>query len=408
MAKRDTGPFSAELLDRLLAGRDPKTVLESGGLIGDLKKALAERMLNAEMDVHLDAEAEAGVPNHRNGSSAKTVLTPEGPMELSIPRDRHGRFDPALIAKYRRRFPGFDDKIIALYARGMSTRDIQAHVRELYGIEASPDLVSAVTDSVLDEVTAWQNRPLEPAYAIVFFDALRVKIRDEGLVRNKAVYLAIGIRPSGLKEVLGLWVEQTEGAKFWLRVMNEIKGRGTQDILIAVVDGLKGFPDAITTVFPDAVVQTCIVHLIRYSMQFASWKERKPIVAALKPIYRADSAQAAANELEAFDHGPWGRKYPAIAQSWRRNWEAVIPFFAFAPEVRKIIYTTNAIESLNATVRKAIRNKGHFPNDQAATKLIWLALRNVADGWLRPPISWHAAKAQLAIQFGERFTMSSE
>ena len=315
MAKKDTGPFTAELLDSLLAGRDPKSILESGGLIGDLKKALAERMLHAEMDVHLEGEAEAGLSNHRNGSSSKTVLTPEGPMELSIPRDRHGRFDPTLIAKYRRRFPGFDDKIIALYARGMSTRDIQGHVRELYGIEVSPDLVSAVTDSVIDEVTTWQSRPLEPTYAIVFFDALRVKIRDEGLVRNKAVYLAIGIRPSGHKEVLGLWIEQTEGAKFWLRVMNEIKARGTNDILIAVVDGLKGFPEAITAAFPDTIVQTCIVHLIRYSMQFASWKERKAISAALKPIYRADHAEMAAEALDAFDQGEWGRKYPVIAQS---------------------------------------------------------------------------------------------
>jgi putative transposase len=406
MAKNDAEAFSKELLDQLLAGRDPKTVLDSGGLIGDLKKALAERMLNAEMDVHLEQEAEAGLKNHRNGTSPKTVLTPEGSLELSIPRDRHGRFDPALIGKYRRRFPGFDDKIIALYARGISTRDIQAHVRELYGIEISPDLVSAVTDSVIDEVTAWQARPLEASYAIVFFDALRVKIRDEGLVKNKAVYLAIGIRASGHKEVLGLWIEQSEGAKFWLRVMNELRSRGTQDILIAVVDGLKGFPDAITTVFPDTVVQTCIVHLIRYSMQFASWKERKPIVAALKPVYRAENAELAAAELEAFDQGPWGRKYPAIAQSWRRNWEAVIPFFTFPAEVRKIIYTTNAIESLNASVRKAVRNKGHFPNDQAAVKLIWLALRNIADRWKSPPISWHAAKAQLAIQFEDRFVLS--
>ena len=407
MAKKDTGLFSAELLDQLLAGRDPKTILDSGGLLGDLKKALAERMLNAEMDAHLDSDEQATAGNHRNGSSAKTVLTPEGPMELSIPRDRHGRFDPVLIAKYRRRFPGFDDKIIALYARGMSTRDIQAHVRGLYGIEVSPDLVSAVTDAVIDEVCAWQARPLEPTYAIVFFDALRVKIRDEGLVRNKAVYLAIGMRPSGHKEVLGLWIEQTEGAKFWLRVMNEIKARGTSDILIAVVDGLKGFPEAITAAFPDALVQTCIVHLIRYSMQFASWKERKAIAAGLKPVYRAESAQAAARELDAFDLGPWGQKYPAIAQSWRRNWEAVIPFFAFPAEVRKIIYTTNAIESLNASVRKAIRNKGHFPNDQAATKLIWLALRNITQNWKNPPISWHSAKAQLAILFGERFVLSN-
>ena len=407
MAKNDTGVFSKELLDQLLAGRDPTTVLESNGLIGDLKKALAERMLNAEMDVHLAQEAEAGLPNHRNGSSAKTVLTPDGTLELSIPRDRHGRFDPALIGKYRRRFPGFDEKIIALYARGVSTRDIQAHVRELYGIDISPDLVSAVTDAVLDEVTAWQARPLESCYALVFFDALRVKIRDEGLVKNKAVYLAIGVRNSGHKEVLGLWIEQSEGAKFWLRVMNELRSRGTQDILIAVVDGLKGFPEAITAVFPDTVVQTCVVHLIRYSMQFASWKERRAIAAALKPIYRADHAAAAAVELDAFDQGPWGRKYPAIAQSWRRNWEAVIPFFAFPADVRKIIYTTNAIESLNATVRKAIRNKGHFPSDQAATKLIWLALREVADKWERAPIAWHATKVQLAIQFGERFAFNT-
>lgn len=406
MAKKEAGLFSAELLDQLLSGRDPKSVLDSGGLIGDLKKALAERMLHAEMDVHLDSDAEAGTGNHRNGSSPKTVLTPEGPMELSIPRDRHGRFDPALIAKYRRRFPGFDDKIIALYARGMSTRDIQGHVRELYGVEVSPDLVSAVTDSVIDEVSAWQTRPLESTYAIVFFDALRVKIRDEGLVRNKAVYLAIGMRPSGHKEVLGLWIEQTEGAKFWLRVMNEIRARGTHDILIAVVDGLKGFPEAITAVFPDTVVQTCIVHLIRYSMQFASWKERKAVVAGLKPIYRADNAEAAARELDAFDQGPWGRKYPVIAQSWRRSWEAVIPFFAFPAEVRKIIYTTNAIESLNASVRKAIRNKGHFPNDQAATKLIWLALRHITENWKNPPITWHSARAQLAIQFGDRFSLT--
>jgi putative transposase len=406
MAKNDTKGFSAELLDQLLSGRDPKTVLESGGLIGELKKALAERMLNAEMDVHLEQPGEAEAGNHRNGNSAKTVLTPEGEMTLSIPRDRHGRFDPTLIAKYRRRFPGFDDKIIALYARGMSTRDIQAHVRELYGIEVSPDLVSAVTDQVIDEVTAWQARPLEPSYAIVFFDALRVKIRDEGLVKNKAVYLAIGMDAAGFKHILGLWIEQSEGAKFWLRVMNELKNRGTNDILIAVVDGLKGFPEAITTVFPDAVVQTCIVHLIRYSMQFASWKERKIIAAALKPIYQARDAQAAELELQQFDEGPWGQKYPAIAQSWRRNWEAVIPFFVFPVEVRKIIYTTNAIESLNASVRKAVRNKGHFPSDQAATKLIWLALRNITANWKRPPIAWQAAKAQLAIQFGERFAFN--
>jgi len=406
MARRaEKASIDPALIDQLLAGQDPATVLSSQGLMGDLKKALAERMLQAEMDVHLASEAEQAAGNHRNGSSEKTILSETGALTLSIPRDRHGRFDPALIAKYRRRFPGFDEKIIALYARGMSTRDIQKHVEELYGISISPDLVSAVTDAVLDEVTAWQNRPLEPVYAIVFFDAVRVKIRDEGLVTNKAVYLAIGMRPSGYKEVLGLWIEQSEGAKFWLRVMNELRGRGTQDILIAVVDGLKGFPDAIQAVFPQAVVQTCIVHLIRYSMSFASWKERKAIASALKPIYQAASAEAAAQALEAFDAGPWGRKYPNIAASWRRNWTAVIPFFAFTAEVRRILYTTNAIESLNSRVRRSVRNKGHFPSDQAATKLIWLALRDVEENWKRPPVAWQKAKAQLAIQFGERFTL---
>lgn len=405
MAKKTTPAFSAEMLDQLLDGQDPTTVLRSDGLIGDLKKALAERMLNAELDVHLDSEAEQAAGNHRNGSSQKRGLSDDGELVLSIPRDRHGRFDPALIRKYQRRFPGFDEKIIALYARGMSTRDIQAHVGELYGVTISPDLVSAVTDSVIDEVRAWQSRPLESTYAIVFFDALRVKIRDEGMVRNKAVYLAIGVRCSGHKEVLGLWIEQTEGAKFWLRVMNELKARGVGDILIAVVDGLKGFPDAITAVFPDTVVQTCIVHLIRNSIQLASWKDRKALAAALKPIYQADHAEAAEQALSDYENGPWGERFPTVAQSWRRNWEHVIPFFAFAAPVRKIIYTTNAIESLHSGVRKSIRNKGHFPNDEAASKLIWLALRNITVKWKNPPIAWAAAKAQFAIQFGDRFTL---
>jgi len=294
--------FDVDLLDRLLAGRDAKTLLSSEGLFGDLKKALAERMLDAEMDVHLDGEG--GADNHRNGHSRKTVLGGDGErLMLAIPRDRQGRFDPVLIAKYQRRFPGFDDKIVSMYARGMSTRDIQAHISEIYGVEVSPDLVSAVTDSVLDEVAAWQIRPLEATYALVFFDALRVKIRDEGVVKNKSVYLAIGVRCDGHKEVLGLWLEQTEGAKFWMRVMTDIKARGVADILIAIVDGLKGFPEAITAIFPQTVVQTCIVHLLRYSMQFASWKERKAVASALKPVYRADHAEAASLALEAFAQG---------------------------------------------------------------------------------------------------------
>jgi putative transposase len=393
------------MVDQVLAGRDPATVFESGGLVDELKKRLAERMLNGEMEHHLGTPAEEEAGNRRNGYSSKTVLTDTGKLELSIPRDRHGRFDPVLIGKYRRRFAGFDDKIIGLYARGMTTREIAEHVGELYGTEISPDLVSAVIDAVLEEVAAWQSRALDSIYAIVFFDALRVKIRDEGLVSNRAVYLAIGVRCSGHKEILGLWIEQTEGAKFWLRVMTELRNRGVQDILIAVVDGLKGFPEAITSVFPQTVVQTCIVHLIRFSMHFASWKERRLIGAALKPIYQAESAASARERLEDFDRGPWGRKYPAIAQSWRRNWQQVIPFFAFAPEVRTILYTTNAIESLNAQVRKAVRIRGHFPSEEAATKLIWLVLRKVQTRWKSPPTSWQAAKAQLAIQFEDRFVV---
>lgn len=394
------------LVDELLKGQDPQTVLSSEGLLGDLKKALAERMLDAEMDVHLASEEEQAAGNHRNGHSGKRVLTDSGAIPLSIPRDRHGRFDAKLIEKYKRRFPEFDDKIIAMYARGMSTRDIQAHILEIYGLSISPELVSAVTDAVHDEVSAWQSRPLETTYAIVFFDALRVKIRDEGTVRNKAVYLAIGMRCSGHKEILGLWIEQTEGAKFWLRVMSELKARGTQDILIAVVDGLKGFPEAIESVFPEAEIQTCIVHLIRYSMQFASWKERKHVAKALKPIYQADHADQAAQRLEEFDASEWGQKYPAIAAAWRRKWEQVIPFFAFSAEVRRIIYTTNAIESLHSQVRKAVNKRGHFPNDRAATKLIYLALRNVEAKWKNPPIYWHQAKPQFAIHFEDRFVVT--
>src|SRR6202163_1719388 len=342
MAANKEERIADEVVDQLLEGRDPATVFESGGLIDELKKRLAERMLNAELDHHLGDEAEEEAGNHRNGYGAKTVLTDTGKLELAIPRDRHGRFDPVLIGKYRRRFAGFDDKIIALYARGLTTREIAAHVGELYGVEISPDLVSAVTDAVLEEAAAWQSRGLEATYAIVFFDALRVKIRNEGMVNNRAVYLAIGVRCSGHKEILGLWIEQTEGAKFWLRVMNELRNRGTQDILIAVVDGLKGFPEAITSVFPETVVQTCIVHLIRNSLAFVSWKDRKTILPAIKAIYRAENADMAMVRLKEFE-AEWGKRYPAIGQTWRRAWEHVIPFFAFAPGIRKMIYTTYAV-----------------------------------------------------------------
>jgi len=395
-----------DTLDQLLSGRDPKEVFSKDGLFDELKKALAERVLNAELADHLDGETAGGKANHRNGYSKKTVLTETSKIDIKIPRDREGTFDPKLIQRYQRRFPGFDEKIVSMYARGMTVREIQGHLLELYGLEVSPDLVSTITDAVLETVAEWQNRPLEAMYPLIFFDALRVKIRDEGLVRNKAVYVALGVTPEGTKDILGLWIETSEGAKFWLRVMNELKNRGIDDILIAVVDGLKGFPDAINAVFPQTIVQTCIVHLIRNSMDFASWKDRKAIAAELKTIYRAKDADAGREALEAFDAGPWGIKYPAIAQSWRRNWEQVIPFFAFPVAVRRIIYTTNAIESLNAKLRRAVRTRGHFPTDEAATKLLYLVLRQVAGEWKMPPREWCEAKTQFAIMFDERFVVA--
>lgn len=293
-----------------------------------------------------------------------------------------------------------------MYARGMSTREIQGHLRDLYGIDVSPDLVSAVTDAVLEEVADWQNRPLEALYPLIFFDAIRIKVRDEGTVRNKAVYVALGVRPDGTKEVLGLWIEQSEGAKFWLRVMNELKGRGVEDVLIAIVDGLKGFPEAITAVFPQAQVQTCVVHLIRHSLAFVSYKDRRAVAATLKQIYKAKDADAGKAALEDFSEGHWGKKYPAIAQSWRRNWSEVIPFFAFPDEVRRIIYTTNAIESLNAKLRRAVRTRGHFPTDDSALKLLFLALNLATKEWKMPPREWCMAKAQFAILFEDRFTLA--
>jgi putative transposase len=395
-----------DVLDQLLAGRDPKDVFSKDGLVDELKKSLSERILNTELDEHLEAENAGGRFNHRNGYSKKSVLTATSKVTLAVPRDRAGTFDPQLIAKYQRRFPDFDDKIISMYARGMTVREIRGHLEELYGIDVSPDLISAVTDAVLDEVAEWQSRPLDASYPLVFFDALRVKIRDEGFVRNKAVYIALGVMPDGTKDILGLWIEQTEGAKFWLRVMNELKGRGISDILIAVVDGLKGFPEAINAVFPLTVVQTCIVHLIRHSLDFAAWKDRKPVAQALKTVYRAADANAGQGAMDAFADGPWGAKYPAIAQSWRRNWNLVIPFFAFPEAVRRIIYTTNAIEALNSKLRRAVRTRGHFPTDDAATKLLYLCLNRAAAEWKRPPREWSEAKTQFAIMFNERFVNS--
>jgi len=309
-----------------------------------------------------------------------------------------------LIGKHERRFTGFDDKILALYARGMTVREIQAFLLEMYAVEVSPDFISTVTDAVLAEVTAWQSRPLEPMYPVVFFDALRVKIRDEAVVRSKAIYLALAVLPDGSRDILGIWIEQTEGAKFWMKVFSDLRTRGCQDILIAVTDGLKGMPEALAAVFPQTTLQTCIVHLIRHSLDFANWKERKPMAAALRVIYAAPSAEAAREALDAFERGPWGTKFPTVVASWRRAWTHVIPFFAFPPEVRRVIYTTNALESVHSQLRKIIKTRGHFPSDEAATKLIWLALRNITKKWERGAPTWRQAMNQFAILYEGRFT----
>lgn len=395
-----------EILNELLAGYSkPEDLLGADGIIQQLKKALVEKALSAELTNHLGYDkgdtAGRGTGNSRNGHSRKTVKTDTSAMELNIPRDRKSTFEPLLIKKGQTRFDGFDDKIISMYARGMTVRNIQAHLKELYAVDVSPDLISQVTDTVVQEVREWQNRPLDPVYPIIIFDALRVKIRDEGVVKTKSVYLALAFTMEGQKDVLGLWIEQTEGAKFWLKIMNELKNRGVQDVLIAVVDGLKGFPDAINMVFPKTQVQTCIVHLVRYSLNFVCWRDRKDVAKDLKLIYRAETEEMAEANLSEFE-AKWDSKYPTISQSWRRNWERVIPFFIYPHEIRKIIYTTNAIESLNMTLRKIIKNRGHFPSDESATKLIYLALRNATTKWTMPLKDWKKALTQFAIIYKDR------
>lgn len=402
--------ITPELLDQLLANYEkPEDLTGADGLFKQLKKALIERALGAELSEHLGYEkgdpAGRGSGNSRNGTSAKTILTEDGEIDIAVPRDRAGSFEPLLIAKGQTRFDGFDEKILSLYARGMTVREIQGHLAEFYGTEVSPDLISRVTDAVLDEVREWQTRPLDPVYPVVFFDALRVKIRDEGMVKDKAVYVALALNPDGEKEVLGLWIEQTEGAKFWLKVISELKMRGVNDILIAVVDGLKGFPEAITSVYPQTVVQTCIVHLIRNSPAFVAWKDLKAILPAIKAIYRAENAEMAMLRLEEFED-EWGKHYPAIGQAWRRAWEHVVPFFAFAPGVRKMIYTTNAVVALNRSLRKIIKTRGSFPNGDAALKLLYLAIKNAGLRWRRGT-HWTAAMGRFAIQFGSRFPGSA-
>lgn len=395
-----------ELLDQLVQG--PMTAESILDVTTAFKKALIERALGGELSHHLgyppggDKPAEAS--NHRNGSTGKTVLTEDGPLRIEVPRDRQGSFEPLLIPKHERRFTGFDDKIVAMYARGMTVREIQGFLAEQYGTEVSPEFISSVTDAVMTEVTAWQARPLEPMYPVVFFDALRVKIREDAVVRNKAIYLALAVLPDGHREVLGLWIENTEGAKFWLKVFNDLKTRGLGDILIAVTDGLKGIGEALGAVFPATTLQTCIVHLIRNSLDYAGWKDRKLLAAALKPIYTAPSAEAAAMALDEFEASAWGQRFPTVVAAWRRAWDRVIPFFAFPPAVRKLIYTTNAIESLHSQLRKIIKTRGHFPSDDAATKLIWLALRNIGRDNGRSVREWREAMNQFAIAYGDRFT----
>src|SRR5438270_5319164 len=400
-------PVPSEILDQFVR-HGPITPDELDAAVRRFKKAIIERALGGELTHHLGYPPGGTKPeettNHRNGTSGKTVLTDDGPLALNVPRDREGTFEPRLIGKHERRFTGFDDKVIALYARGLTVREIQAFLGEMYGVEVSPDLISTVTDAVVAEVTAWQARPLEPMYPVVFFDALRVKIRDEAVVRSKAVYLALAILPDGTRDILGVWIEQTEGAKFWLKVFNDLKTRGCHDILIAVTDGLKGMPEALAAVYPATTLQTCIVHLLRNSMDFANWKERKPLAAALRPIYTAASADAALLVLDDFERGPWGVRFPTIVAAWRRAWTHVIPFFAFPPEVRRVIYTTNALESVHSQLRKILKTRGHFPNDEAATKLLWLALRNITATWVRGARTWKEAMNQFAILYADRFT----
>lgn len=394
-----------ELVDELLKGyQKPEDIIGKNGLLTRLTKALLERTLNAELTHHLGYEkhdpAGHNSGNSRNGASSKTVKGEFGEVVVDTPRDRNGTFEPQILGKHQTRFEGFDDKILSLYARGMTTREIQGHLQEMYGVEVSPTLISDVTDAVLDEVKAWQNRPLEAIYGVVYLDALYVKMRHEGRVENRAVYVAIGIDLEGRKDVLGLWTSGNEGAKFWLGVLTELKNRGVKDILIVCIDGLKGFPQAIEAVFPEARVQLCIVHMVRASLNYVSWKERKLVAADLKAIYRAASERQAATELDEFV-SRWGGKYQAIGKLWKENWGRVTPFFDFPAEVRRMIYTTNAVESLHMTLRKIIKTRASFPSEEAAVKLLYLALRNASAKW-EAIQHWKQALNQFELLWGER------
>lgn len=394
-----------EVLDELIKDyKKPEDLIGEAGLLKQLTKALLERAMSAELTQHLGYEKHdpAGYHsgNSRNGTTPKTVKGEFGELLVETPRDRNGSFEPQILPKHQTRFEGFDDKILSMYARGMTTREIQGHLREMYGVEVSPALVSEVTDAVMEEVKAWQNRPLEPIYGIVFLDALYVKMRHEGRVENRAVYVAMGVDLEGRKDVLGLWTSANEGSKFWLGVLTELKNRGVRDVLIACIDGLKGFPQAIESVFPEARIQLCIVHLVRASLNYVNWKERKRVAADLKAIYRASTANQAEMELTEFI-GRWESKYQAIGKLWKENWERVIPFFEFPPDVRRVIYTTNAVESLHMSLRKIIKTRGSFPSEEAAMKLLYLALRNVSAKWDTIQ-HWRQALNHFQMIWGER------
>ena len=395
-----------ELLDALMKDyKKPEDLIGENGLLKQLTKQLLERAMQSEMTEHLgyDKHAPAGKNsgNSRNGRYKKVVKGEFGNLDVSVPRDRNATFEPVIIPKGVSRFTGFDDKIISMYARGMTTRDIQGHLEEIYGVEVSPTLISQVTDAITEEVKLWQNRPLDEVYPIVYLDAVRVKVRHNGQVVNKAVYLAIGVTMEGKKEVLGMWVAETEGAKFWLQVVTELKNRGVKDIFVACVDGLKGFPEAIEAVFPNTQIQLCIVHMVRHSLNYVSWKQRKEVAEDLKTIYQAPTMEQAQSNLDAFA-AKWDASHPSISKSWRSNWERVIPLFSYPPEIRKVIYTTNAIESLNMSLRKVTKNRGHFPNDEAMLKLLYLALNNIAKKWTMPLRDWKSALNQFSIMFEGR------
>jgi putative transposase len=399
-----------ELIDKLLGDyKGPEDLIGEHGLLKELTRALVERAMHAELTHHLGYEKHdpngKGSGNSRNGTSAKRLKGDFGEVEIEVPRDRKGSFEPKIVPRHQRRFNGFDDKILSLYARGMTTREIQGHLQEIYGVEVSPSLISEVTDAVIEEVKAWQTRPLEPLYPILFLDALMVKIRHEGRVENRAVYVAIGIDLDGRKDVLGLWTSANEGAKFWLQVLTELRNRGVKDIFIACVDGLKGFPQAIETVFPQAQVQLCIVHLVRASLNYVSWKERKQVAQELKTVYRAATEEEARREMAAFAER-WNQKYPTIAAMWQRNWDRVIPFFAFPAEIRKVIYTTNAVESLNMSLRKALKTRVAFPSEEAALKVMYLALRNVIKKW-ESPLHWKAALNRFTLLWEDRIQIAT-